>query len=250
MYCPYCGAEISDDAGFCVKCGRPVIRPDAGMPQYRKAPAKGKKTWIIAVSVLAVILAAGIFFLFRAHNKSDYLPYNKILTDRQADEFALYDVDQDGSLELITHVTREEKNGAPGIWYNYISIYDIQNGSVIRTLDETGGRSVAVLNGKPYLGVFDRIMENPVWTLYDCSGDIREIYAYASEADEGDNISEPGAREVLENIIKSGNKLVFVKNNSDSRAKYIGKGIPTGSKGIAERDKVLKSFHGSGNTGW
>ena len=29
MFCKYCGAELSDTAAFCYKCGKPTTKPSA-----------------------------------------------------------------------------------------------------------------------------------------------------------------------------------------------------------------------------
>lgn len=44
MFCTQCGTHLSDDARFCVACGRPtfsepVVAPSYGMPAY-EAPAR------------------------------------------------------------------------------------------------------------------------------------------------------------------------------------------------------------------
>lgn len=36
-YCSYCGKELSDDASFCLNCGKPVV--SAGIPNSYYSPA-------------------------------------------------------------------------------------------------------------------------------------------------------------------------------------------------------------------
>lgn len=55
-YCKKCGAEIPEGVDFCEKCGSPV----------RKVPRQGKrkKKWVIAISIVIVILAEAVARLF------------------------------------------------------------------------------------------------------------------------------------------------------------------------------------------
>ena len=41
MFCKYCGAELSDTAAFCYKCGKPTTKPESRPPRLRpQAPAE------------------------------------------------------------------------------------------------------------------------------------------------------------------------------------------------------------------
>lgn len=51
MFCPFCGAELPDNATFCPVCGRSFMNPNAAKPKPAPAPdeATANNRWLIAL---------------------------------------------------------------------------------------------------------------------------------------------------------------------------------------------------------
>lgn len=65
MYCKNCGAQITNDAKFCPKCGTAVGQtisniPNPEIPVKQKKPIT-KRFWFWAIIVVILILAATIY---------------------------------------------------------------------------------------------------------------------------------------------------------------------------------------------
>ncbi|MBP3853251.1 MAG: zinc ribbon domain-containing protein [Erysipelotrichaceae bacterium] len=70
MKCRKCGQEVKNDDKFCSKCGEPVI-PE--VPQERAVPqSTGLNNKIIAaVAAVAIVLAAGGFYVYSSQKKAE-----------------------------------------------------------------------------------------------------------------------------------------------------------------------------------
>jgi hypothetical protein len=77
MYCPKCGAVLSDGVSFCAHCGNPLVQ---GAPQFQASqpawtsqpmtnmPGKNKTLVIVAVVVVVIIVVAAIAVLLMANS--------------------------------------------------------------------------------------------------------------------------------------------------------------------------------------
>ncbi|MGC8979736.1 DUF2116 family Zn-ribbon domain-containing protein [Caldisericum sp.] len=58
MFCPNCGRQIPDGSKFCPYCGEKLITES--IPEKRK-PVRKKNSILILISIIVVVIAAGIF---------------------------------------------------------------------------------------------------------------------------------------------------------------------------------------------
>ena len=75
MFCPNCGAQIPDDSIFCDKCGCRVgggiseqrnHADSTSFPDERKSGSSKAAKYIVVAVVIAAVVGAGVFFLWKA----------------------------------------------------------------------------------------------------------------------------------------------------------------------------------------
>ena len=90
MFCSNCGKKLDVDAAFCSGCGYQIITTTPLPPQKKsllhmespqhkqeEVPQKHRKLrpiWVFAISVVVVLLMAGVGFLVLSRGDLDYIP--------------------------------------------------------------------------------------------------------------------------------------------------------------------------------
>ena len=72
-YCSKCGAELPEDAKFCVKCGHPTtyLIPKKKKSGFRKISNKSLFFFIAVIGVLFLIILGSIFFTNYSENRKE-----------------------------------------------------------------------------------------------------------------------------------------------------------------------------------
>lgn len=145
---------------------------------------------------------------------NDYSVFKELLAQQTNKEsFALYDIDLDGTLELIT-LERYEGWGR-----RLISIFDLQSQDVYSRVLYTEGDRVAVLPGSSIFATWGYFME-----FYQrCIIDVGNNYTVVMKDvhGESDDAISFGSKEQYQYIVTEGMELQFVSNDSQNREQYI-----------------------------
>ena len=83
-YCSKCGAELPEDAKFCIKCGHPTVLLNSKRKKYgvREISKKTLFSFIAVIGVLLLIILGSIFF-------SGYSEKRKVEQSRQKNEMLI-----------------------------------------------------------------------------------------------------------------------------------------------------------------
>lgn len=74
IYCPDCGKQISDQAQFCINCGRPMVVPIHRVPPVPKIDLielPKKYTQRLVFGIITVVLGSMIFFMCISEDVSE-----------------------------------------------------------------------------------------------------------------------------------------------------------------------------------
>lgn len=114
MYCGKCGAKINENEKFCSQCGFPVKRADTKVNQTdsgrgRTNNTPHKKMKIVPILVIAIVILAGVFLLFKTMPSAKKVGLKACKSALEGDIDTYY--------ELLTPSYKEYMAGSGG-WYS------------------------------------------------------------------------------------------------------------------------------------
>lgn len=148
-----------------------------------------------------------------------YSSFDDIIGQTENIQFALYDMDCDGELELATSRMDDASK-------NFVCIYDRQEDGIHCVVQDLMCMGLAVIPGEPYIAARNIIFYDSYYIL-DASGDF-SIIMEDVRAQTEEKVPFFGEKDDYINIIENGRRILFVENTEQERNNYLGGGIPTG----------------------
>lgn len=155
----------------------------------------------------------------------DYTAFIHVLEINNAEKFALYDLNGDGTLELFLEIPDEKR------FSSKLSVYELEGGQAEQRLNSVEGGSVAVRRGSPYIAVHKIHTELWMSYLYDGSDSYKLIMESLKGGETDDPLPDWGEKSLFVQTIQNARLLNFVTNNQDNRDQYVMSGTETGYAG-------------------